>query len=488
MNRITLINDEYPLRIDLSTVKTSKKVRGRMIPEYTISDADLFNNEEEYEIEIEILSSEIQKNEKYQNPKFLMASIRKCIMIILSGLQKTNFPISYSEQAAVLSEYSDLFMKEERSKEAEEDIYRADSRRPSTKKILPKHFIGPSSYTLQMSNIGEIEADDASPNIRNNYTVTDKADGLRKLLFISKEESRKGRIYLIDTNMNVVEFTGSRTENIELFNTLIDGEHILHNKTGGFINLYAAFDIYFIKGNDVRGFNFINETSTDSKSIMRLPMLNNVIRDLDIKSIIRDSPNSFRLEPKQFQYGNGEAIFDACRKILESETDGLFEYETDGLIFTPASIGVGIDKAGEQPKNFKTTWKHSFKWKPAKFNTIDFLISTQKNESGDDAVKSVFQDGTSLDKQTTIRQYKTLILRVGFDEKKHGYLNPCQNLYDLKIPSQSDMDNEEGYKPVPFYPTNPYDSKAGVCNVLMKEDGTGTHQMFTEAGEHFRTI
>ena len=40
-------------------------------------------------------------------------------------------------------------------------------------------------------------------NIRNNYTVTDKADGLRKLLFINN----KGKIYLITTNMNV-EFTG----------------------------------------------------------------------------------------------------------------------------------------------------------------------------------------------------------------------------------------------------------------------------------------
>ena len=83
-----------------------------------------------------------------------------------------------------------------------------------------------------------------------------------------------------------VQFTGVKTDNNELFNTLLDGEHILHNKSGEFINLFAAFDIYFVKGSDVRSFNFINEESSDTKSVMRLPMLNNTIRGLNIKSVI----------------------------------------------------------------------------------------------------------------------------------------------------------------------------------------------------------
>lgn len=482
MNRVTLTHPEMPIKVDLSTVKSSKKIRGRAIPEYTTMDADLFNNEEEYEIEIEVDGTEIEFLDYYKVPKNLMAVIRKCSMIILSGLQQTNFPISYSEQNDVVQEYADLFMKKDNDKDDEDLSGRKNPR--FTRRIYPSHFIGPSSYTLQMSNIGEVSPDDTFPNIRNNYTVTDKADGLRKLLFVAKEESRKGKIYLIDTNMNI-QFTGAKTDNPELFNTLIDGEHILHNKRGEFINLFAAFDIYFVKGSDVRSFNFINETSTETKGVMRLPMLNNVVRELDIKSVIREAPNSFRLEPKQFQYGNGELIFNACQKILERVNDGLFEYETDGLIFTPASIGVGVDKEGDTPKNSKITWKHSFKWKPARHNTIDFLVSTQKSESGDDAIKNIYQEGVNVAQQTNIKQYKTLILRVGFDEKKHGYLNPCQNLYDLKIPSLYDIDNEESYKPVPFYPTSPYDPKAGVCNILLREDGNGTPQLFTEANETF---
>ena len=49
----------------------------------------------------------------------------------------------------------------------------------------------------------DIDIDSSMPNINKPYTVTDKADGERKLLFISNV----GKIYLIDTNMKI-QFTG----------------------------------------------------------------------------------------------------------------------------------------------------------------------------------------------------------------------------------------------------------------------------------------
>ena len=50
----------------------------------------------------------------------------------------------------------------------------------------------------------------------------------------------------------------------------------------------------------------------------------------------------------------------------------MFDYETDGLIFTPSNLGVGVSNKGDKPANKKVTWTHSFKWKPPKYNTIDF--------------------------------------------------------------------------------------------------------------------
>ena len=38
----------------------------------------------------------------------------------------------------------------------------------------------------------------------------------------------------------------------------------------------------------------------------------------------------------------------------------------------------------------------SFKWKPPEFNTIDFLITTEKTESGDDIINNTFKQGVSF--------------------------------------------------------------------------------------------
>ena len=105
-------------------------------------------------------------------------------------------------------------------------------------KILPKHFCGPSSSTLHMDNLLEKEG---SISVLTNYSVTEKADGDRKLLYISKS----GKIYLIDTNMNI-QYTGASSDNAESYNSILDGEHILHDSKHNYINLYAAFDVYYI--------------------------------------------------------------------------------------------------------------------------------------------------------------------------------------------------------------------------------------------------
>ena len=81
-----------------------------------------------------------------------------------------------------------------------------------------------------------------------------------------------------------------------------------------------------------------------------------------------------------------------------------------------------------------------------------------------------------------IPQYKTLILRVGYDERKHGYLNPCQDIIDENYPTRGHIDNSERYKPAPFYPTNPSDPNAAYCNVKVRLNLYGNKYMLTENG------
>ena len=134
--------------------------------------------------------------------------------------------------------------------------------------ILPKYFIGPSSYTLQLENIVPLDAAQKTgvPNIRSNYTVTDKADGERRLLYINSI----GRVFMISTNMQFI-FTGMTVDKLteetrkHVCNTLIDGEFVSYDKMGRPLNLYMAFDIYFIGGKSVRKNGFYPITTEERR-------------------------------------------------------------------------------------------------------------------------------------------------------------------------------------------------------------------------------
>lgn len=464
INRVSLVHNDLPFIVDLSIVRENKR-RGRyLIPEFTFEASGVMENPAKYEIEFEV---DHKRLETYAAP-VLENQIKKMAKEILSGIQQTNYPVSFEEQKKVLASYMKLIKGEDFDE---------------NKRVYTKDFIGPSSYTLSIKNIAPINEDSNIPNIRKGYTVTDKADGDRKLMYISE----MGKIYLIDTNMNV-QFTGAKTDQKEIMNSLLDGEHVLHNKLGRFINLYAAFDIYFIKGKDVRNRLFIPSTAEEVQTNFRLPLLVQFVKSIKPTSegIISGITSSIRIETKSFYAASDkQSIFQACSIILKNVKEGLYEYETDGLIFTPAKLGVGMNSPVDTIKNTKTTWEWSFKWKPTEFNTIDFLVSTKKLANNQDYVGNIFQDGTDASALEQLTQYKTIILRVGFDERKHGYLNPCADIINDNLPDSGDKDDEETYKPMQFFPTNPYDPDGGICNVILKDDSTGTKRLFTENNEIF---
>ena len=93
----------------------------------------------------------------------------------------------------------------------------------------------------------------------------------------------------------------------------------------------------------------------------------------------------------------------------------------------------------------------------------------EKSEDGQDKIGYKFQSGINTHKNTQITQYKTAILRVGYDERKHGYINPCKNIIDGDFPDRSERDDNSTYKPVRFYPTNPSDDDAGKCHLMLQE-------------------
>jgi len=471
INRVTFEHYDLPVKVDLSIVKSSSYdlKKKQQVMAYTTDESEVFNNPEVYEIEIEINNEKIGPGTSFSDVETLIFTLRKAIKYVLMGLQGTNYPISYTEQTDILNNYMKLIMGDEYDPAKHSRVY-------------PNSFIGPSSYTLQMKNIAPINDKTTIPNIRRDYTVTDKADGQRFMLYISNV----GKIYLINNSMQIV-FTGSVTSNKDIFNSLIDGENILHDKNGKYINLYAAFDIYFINKKDVRSFGFVPRKPDDPPAKFRLIILKNLIRVLNPESIITGDISPIRIVCKKFYPVNPEEdIFSACNYILTSIKDELFEYNIDGLIFTPATFGVGADKIGKVGSLHKTiTWEHSFKWKPAAYNTIDFLVKTIKSANNVDVVTPIFKDGLNTSEVTQFNEYKTITLCVGFNSEKHGYVNPCQDVLEDKLPDFRDVDNEKDYRPAEFVPTNPSEPNAGICNIMLRKDETGVNQMFTEEGEVF---
>ena len=504
INRVRLSHPEFPIFADISIVKGSSKVNSRVpIPQFTIQEARVFTNPETYEVELEIDNSRVGPGTSYNTSAQLMDSIRKCARLVLSGLQGTSYPIPYSEQERILKQYINCAFGVEYGTKYTDQLFNNDYMiRRTAKNGLTRHFIGPSSYTLQQINIAPIPEGEQIidvPNIRENYTVTDKADGDRKLLYISD----KGKMYMIDTNMNII-FTGILTQDKELFNTIIDGEHIKYDKMGKFVNLYAAFDVYFIKGKSVRELNFAPILDTELPVNFRFPLLQSLIGQLKPISVLdEDSGNSnpnkqhmskdgidkhacwLTIKCKEFYSTNNGSIFNHCSNILSMVNDGTYEYNTDGLIFTPTSTGVGGEKSGQAGPLNKFTWPLSFKWKPPEFNTIDFLVSVKKDKTGKDEIHNVFQDGINMATANNIIQYKTLILQCGFNKKDHGYINPMLDVINDQLPEHGDKDNEKNYQPVPFQPTNPADPYASLCNVELIENGTSGKVLLTKENEYF---
>jgi hypothetical protein len=475
INRVTFNKPNIPINIDLSIVKsplTDKK--GKYILSTNIQDSNIFNNISSYEIELELINNQIGPGTDYKTPKDIIKVLKNTIKCILAGLQDTNYPISYKEQDDVLNEYfKTLFF------EKEKDLY-------NLLRQKTKYFIGPSSYTLQIKNIIPVNENMKIPNIRKNYCVTDKADGERRLMYISSN----GKIYLLNSNMNIM-FTGAITKEYKTFNSILDGELILNDKNNNYINLFVCFDIYYLNGNDVRSFMFINTLNKEEKKTdnFRYYLLIELIKILNPISILEENNISpIRIQYKNFystEDNNDKSIFQACNILLTEIYNNTFEYKTDGLIFTPSNFGVGSNKVGEAGNLKKEVWEYSFKWKPPEFNTIDFLVTTEKNSNNQDVIKSIFQEGINTSTTEQLDQYKIVILRCGFDEKKHGFINPCEDVLNDKLPvfNENEISSYDNYKPVRFYPSIPYDPEAGICHIMLKKDNNGTLQMFSEENE-----
>lgn len=278
------------------------------------NDGDITRKDKTFEIEIEFLPSNITPNpsDPLDQSGNVINHIKECSKHMLRMIQESPSIITLAEKHNVLIEYSIL----------------------SRCFDLPKaRFVGAQPETLHRRHLPLVKRKDI-------YSITEKYDGERYLLFVSDN----GYAYMIGRNM--------KTKCTGLINNSDKGSILDVEYVNGML---FAFDILFHKGVDLRG-------KTDYLLENRLELLSIVVDNF----MQENGNNAFciPLFAKEYIFSN----FDSCINnfIEKSYEDGI---KRDGFIYTPVK-----EYYPTKPK-----WSTLLKWKPPEMNSIDFHIKKSKD-------------------------------------------------------------------------------------------------------------
>jgi len=310
------------LQVDFSLVKS----KTRQMKTFS----EILKQTPSYELELELVDRKAAIDD-------LMVSFKRTIRTILSAFQQTSFILPKSDT----KRYNDEFA------------------------VRGIKFVNP--VTLERRHLRQ----DRAHNILKGYTVTNKADGERCMLTVMRDK----RVILIRST-GIVSWTGfTASKDVHVGDTF-DGEYL----SG--LNLFCIFDTYAFRGKDVRMLPLMttDEDIAARPTFSRLGCAREFLKDWALDFALSATGNRmFRIESKMFLAGDGTAMEECVAKIMSTK----FEYETDGLIFTPRSSPVA--PPADRRNN---TWLRVYKWKPADQNSIDFMVRYNPGESYDPVLSS----------------------------------------------------------------------------------------------------
>ena len=432
--RFSYTDTKEGLRYDFSIVRTSKFIGTDFIAHKTMSQSQVLNAKENYEVEIELLhedavsvSRDNKKRTKIGIVKALVASMSHVYLNILNE----KHIMSATEKMNVLKSYLKLCYGKEGNIS---DVLKTISLRPK------EYFVGPQPVTLERKNI--LEPGLGIVSVKENYTVTEKADGERYLLFVNND----GKCYLINNRMTIKN-TGVKLN--RLINSVFDGELITTDKFGKKTQMFGIFDVYHYNSNDVRMLPLISDGKSGYEQIDK----SDKSRYNTMKQFVSQYASSFATQEtvlfaKEFKHGD---IFEASKELLEKANGGGYAYYIDGLIYTPKYFAVGGQFLKDTPSNGKT-WEMVYKWKPPHDNTIDFLVKYDKDDKGN--LYIIPKDN---------KLYKSVNLFVGYNPSIHERLTAKKFL-------TNDTKKTKSYVPKEFQPDDVIDSSISKAYLFLDEN------------------
>lgn len=329
MNRKSFKTENGLFQIDFSMIKSRPTNSRKTV-------RDLLQEQHTYELEIEF----IKKDTKVET-SLIVQELMKIVETISKAFHETDFLLTNSDIQRYQSEF----------------------------KLSNNTFFNPITLVRRHLNSNNPH------NITKGYTVTNKADGERSGLYVARDK----KLLKITPKLQVT-WTGLVANSTKNVGDFVDGEYIPSK------NLFCIFDVYRFRNRDTRNLPLM----TTDEDILKQPLNSRLgcaklfVDDLRTEFGQELSGNTLRVETKLFLAGDGVAMEEAIRTLLTTE----FEYQTDGLIFTPrtSSVAPVDDRKGK-------TWKRVYKWKPAEQNSIDFLIKISNDETFDPVFKSKAKKG-----------------------------------------------------------------------------------------------
>ncbi len=512
------LNNNFDVKVDLSKIKNSKSRINEYGYEEQIAvqnfiDSNLAESNESYEVEFEfirlnpIMNNEFKKTfidftNNYLNkileacydiPKFTSFVEKNDVLYIYSNIVKNTLVDKINYKNDILEdveEYRELKTSENNSDKIQklinkypnqydyfnlikdiptpiEQIKMQNEKQMSNieykfkKGDYQRYFMSPKVVSISMDDVRP-----ENPNsIISDYSVTEKADGVGMLLFkiglsdLTYEDSKryidyKNRIYLIDSNMNVINTGIQLNDEFEIKGCiLINGEYLRYGRgeiasKRPIINKYGIFDTYIYDNKDICNLPLITNDNVNT----RLSYANKFI-DL-LNKYTKHNETNIDIFVKEFLIStNISTIFDKTKLIWNKYKAGLTNYKLDGTIYTPIYAPVGFkDNDYNYDLNIANTWKMNLKWKPAEDNTIDFLVKFEKEDVASlgsrvlkqDKIKTIISRNQSV---IETKKYKIGNLFNGGQEVIKT--NPCSNKEnERKIGPQ---------KPILFKPKHPLD-------------------------------
>lgn len=382
--RYSFLTQSKKFRIDLTITKNSpdKNDRKEGITSYrNFKSSNLMRKDENYELEIEYLHDDIDINEKQ-----IMIDYFDNVHLILKYIQNTDIIMSKNENNKIFEEYCDMFLP---------------GMNTNLQRNKKNYFLGVDVTSLKLENILPLdEADLSNMNIRNripnDFSVIEKADGERHLLFINKN----GESYMLNQNM---DFKKTNVIFQTIKSCLLDAEYIEDEKK------LLIFDALFVDGKDIRVEPLMRTPEERKNNVgnkSRIEHVNNIFVEYEKikKNLIKKQKKIIALSRKTHRFSFNIDPLILARELWENR-EKEFSYYVDGLIFTPRNLSYpDVKKEGFR-------WKNLLKWKPKNVTSIDFLVRTRKDKGKE--IEQVNLNENPITGEKILESYKVLYLYVG---------------------------------------------------------------------------